>query len=71
MAGVLIAIGFAAADEEGEVIFHDPDCDIYMHFISYRVQHDLGAATNLRGAGGRHRDGKLNLIWGGIATRTA
>lgn len=32
MAGVLIAIGFAAADEDEEVIFHDPECDIYYTF---------------------------------------
>lgn len=40
---MLIAIGFAAAaaGEDEEVIFHGPDCDIYIHFISYRVQHDL------------------------------
>lgn len=40
---MLIAIGFsaAAAAEDEEVIFHGPDCDIYIYFISYRVQHDL------------------------------
>lgn len=35
MAGVLTAIGFAAAaGEDEEVIFHGPDCDIYIYISS-------------------------------------